>query len=146
MMMAMSLMHEDVHQGTGGDHQKWQGCRNVSAMPDKQIRTQCSGSAQCDPTLIRLKAAEHDLCSFAAAIADKPKLVDTAIINMVCGHAYETRDNHRPFIDQLVRFPLTWINSYTFVTRSRRALPTTLTELSAMAAAAITGDSRIPNV
>jgi hypothetical protein len=41
---------------------------------------------------------------------------------------------------------LTWINSYTFVFRNRSALPMTLTDESAMAAAAIMGDKRIPNL
>ena len=38
------------------------------------------------------------------------------------------------------------VNSYTFVILKRRELPTTLTELRAMAAAAITGDSKRPKV
>lgn len=38
------------------------------------------------------------------------------------------------------------VEHYSFVTRSRNALPTTLTEDSAMAAAAMIGDSSIPNV
>ena len=42
------------------------------------------------------------------------------------------------------RSPSTPAPSYSRTARSRRALPTTDTELSAMAAAAITGDSRMP--
>ena len=37
-------------------------------------------------------------------------------------------------------------DTYSSVRRSRSALPTTLTDDSAMAAAAITGDSRIPKI
>ena len=57
---------------------------------------------------------------------------------------YEPGYKHNVLLDWLVKISLTWINSYTLTFRSRSALPMTLTDDSAMAAAAIIGDSRMP--
>ena len=58
---------------------------------------------------------------------------------------YEPGYKHNILLDWLVKISLTWINSYTLAFRSRSALPMTLTDDSAMAAAAIIGDSKMPN-
>jgi hypothetical protein len=61
-----------------------------------------------------------------------------------------TEENKHVFAGTLCRKragirPERWNPSYNAVCRSLSALPTTLTEESAMAAAAITGESRMPN-
>ena len=57
---------------------------------------------------------------------------------------YASEQKHEVICHHRTWQTLIRIKSYTFVTFRRRALPTTLTELSAIAAAAITGDSSRP--
>lgn len=109
-VMAVSSMHEKMNQGTCEDYEERQDGYQMGIVPDHQITTGEHGETQYNPSSVDREATEHALNS---------ALTNDVISRFRC------------------RKSLISVNSQIFAVRSRSALPATLTELGAIAAAAV---------